>query len=958
MNTRKTYRTLPLVEQPWSRGGDLVRVKLIDLEAALPPAVKLEKIRSFQLVAHRAGNSETLPIHLDYADGFGRWVRKGNITPNTQICFTAPAAAGPAHGDWAGSARFEGRVDLALWDSRGRSELKGLSLYYSTRRVKTERPPSALRLKKDKNGYSVCLHGQKLLHFDAGRSYQIDFATRPGGAANLVPPNRTWRWLLTETTAELAGSNLDQVSFTPIVKRGPVLVVTLNGQSPAGQMTATLRIFIQRDSLVLEFADYRAIRTRPELSPDLHPRCYAGQVASPYPGVHYAAFFLESDSASAKIYNHLYKYQALSADQALTFTYDQDKSHYPKYGAPWLALKTEAGTVALSSHNRTHFPDPPFKHGSENGRTLIALEPFGSEVNGHYHSLDRHLLILTGAVDQVRETFDTLDTWPLLVDVPLARELAFLDTFECLRKWVDLNLDYLMKEGHYHNALKTDGTFVAPGDTCMVPFGEMIRLYEKTGWRGFLDTASQAATFVSDWIIGGQFNTRGIGVGPNGGGIYQNEQIYLLLSLARVYRHTHDERLLKAIDFGIHWMLEHRGEDETWGWTHYLWHAGGYGPDGKALFYWPVNTNQFATLNFRLYQLLGLRRFYDQALTIVQDYLGHIQPDSHEIIKGGGVSDTTRGVHLLAEIVECCVDEPAVDRAFFAESVRTTQERFWVEGWGFVRHSIYGEVLLPGEDAPEIFSPGYHHWHNCGSHLDILPRMQVAAEVGVSEELTRTAMRDFALDFDVRYGLEEHTHLARYSMRDTDIEPACWLDCELMPTLFAVKRRGWMCEPDFRLLHYKIHQMVQRRFISLDKKRGGWAATYDSHEGEPIKYLAYWIERHSHERFAAGEPLEMWGFTTRDAFYDHSTHYWNAPEQLVDELLRVAATRVEDRQQRVKFADEGPAADLPIARPALIPVCPGGREIVVEGPWRLLESRRIKMAGRPFWLIAVLRTES
>jgi len=340
---------------------------------------------------------------------------------------------------------------------------------------------------------------------------------------------------------------------------------------------------------------------------------------------------------------------------------------------------------------------------------------------------------------------------------------------------------------------------------------------------------------------------------------------------------------------------------------------------------------------------------------VVQDYLDHIKPDSYEIIKGGGVSDTTRGVHLLSEIVECCVDEPKVDRTFFAESVRTTQERFWFEGWGFIRHSIYGEVLLPGEDAPEIFSPGYHHWHNCGSHLDILPRMQVAAEVGVSEELTRGAMRDFVLDFDVRFGLEEHTHLARYSMRDTDIEPACWLDCELMPTLFIVKRRGWMSEQDFRKLHYKVHQMVQRRFIALDKNHGGWAATYDSHEGDPIKYLSYWELRHFHERFAPGEPLELWGFTTRDAFYDHSTHYWNAQEQLVDELLRVDAVRVEGGRQIVKLCDEGPATGLPIPRPALIPRQQQAQELILEDGWKISEIRRVKICGRDFWLVAVER---
>ena len=104
MSTRKIYRTLPIVPQPWSRGGDLVRVKLIDLEAALPPHLKLEKIRSFRLIAHRAGHFEDLPFHLDFSDGFGRWARKNRITPNTQICFSAPDTAEPAATEWPGDS--------------------------------------------------------------------------------------------------------------------------------------------------------------------------------------------------------------------------------------------------------------------------------------------------------------------------------------------------------------------------------------------------------------------------------------------------------------------------------------------------------------------------------------------------------------------------------------------------------------------------------------------------------------------------------------------------------------------------------------------------------------------------------------------------------------------------------------------------------------------------------------
>jgi voltage-gated potassium channel len=67
-----------------------------------------------------------------------------------------------------------------------------------------------------------------------------------------------------------------------------------------------------------------------------------------------------------------------------------------------------------------------------------------------------------------------------------------------------------------------------------------------------------------------------------------------------------------------------------------------------------------------------------------------------------------------------------------------------------IRNSIYGEVIRAGKDAPECFSPGFRHCHNTGSLLDNLPRIEIAAEAGVSEHLTRWAARDLVLETDLR----------------------------------------------------------------------------------------------------------------------------------------------------------------------------------------------------------------
>ncbi len=950
---RIIHRTIPTREGVWRRHGHLVRLKLIDLEPALPPGTDLHAIRSFRVVASGPRGPVAAAVHMDRGDGFDRWACGDSPTADTRLCFHTPEAE-PVGAGAPGRWRPDGSIDLRLWDSRDRARLEGVKVEYSLHapppRVESR---DALRLMQTGSGYAVKAGRRQLVHFDAAREYQIDFAARADGS-NRVPRGLTWRWLPTETLDELRAGSGGRVEFVPEVSSGVVLVVRVRAEVKAGRVETTLRIFRHAGALVLEFSDYRTVRSRPELPPEQHKRCYAGQLASPYAGVHYAAFVVAMRATGSTVRDHLHRFGVVESDRELSLVYDGERK---QKGWNWLALEDGRAAVGITAHGRSHFPDHPFKAGRSGRNRIAALEPWGSEVEGHYHSCDRYMLVLADTVDRVCEVFDTLDTFPVLGSVPVKRSLAFLETFERLCRWANLNLDHLMRPGRIRNAVRTDGTFRDDSDTCMAAIGEMIRLHEKTGWGRFRDVALDAALHAARWIQDGRFGTRGDGVGANGGGIYQNEQIYLLLAMARVYRVTREPALKDAVDAGIRWFVEHRGGNNTWGWPDYLWHAGGWGPDGKALFFWPVNTNQFATLNFRLYQLLGDRAYLENAMGVMNDYYQRIRPDSWEIVKGGGVSDTTRGVHLLAEAIEAGGDDPRNDAAMLRRCVKNTLERFWVEGWLPVRHTTYAEVAIGGNTPGEPFSPGFRHWHNCGSHLDPVPRISVAAEAGVSPHLTRWAMRDLIYDFDMRFGVEEHTHMARYSIRDTDIEPACWLDCELLPALYLSRRRGWVDEDDFRLMHYKIHQMLQRTFVSRDAEHGGWANAYDSHGGDPIKYLAYWERRHSFERYAPGEPVEMWGVPTRDAFYDHFSHYWNATEALVDELLRVETVAVADGVQRIACTEDGLAARMPIPRPVLVPRADGAKSVdLAPGqPWRVLETRTVQVGGEPFWLLALER---
>lgn len=950
------YREIPKAESAWSREGDLVRIKLADIEPGLPEGMAATSVPRWRLVRFDGSAWTELPLFVDTMDGFGRWSDRRTAGLDTVLCFHAPAPGVPTEQRWPGAVKGDTIVPLMLWNSWHQARCEGLFLVASAGAAASVVGPLAFR--EDEAGLWVVRGDERLACLDPKRGYQLSYAARPGTGKNLIEPGRTWRWLLTQTLAELAGAGADRVRFEPVVTVGFVLVARVEAENLAGRMQATLRIFLQSGALVLEFSDYRSVRTRPELPPDQHPRHYAGQRASPYPGLHYAAICVDAAAGDAMVFDHFHKYGSVSPGSELELVYEPKR---PPPGYSWMALSLPGGTVGITVHGRTHEPDHPWKAGRVDGRVTVALEPFGSEVDGHHHACDRYMLLLARDAGQVCHLFEALDSFPILARVPLARQVPVLDVCERVCRWVNLNLDYLMRGETFRNALLTNGRFKDDAPTCMAPVGELIRLYEKTGWPRFRDEASRAADLVAAWIESGRFHTRGDGLDPDGGGIHQSEQIYLLLSLARVARHTGSERLRSAIAVAGEWLYSQRGGLNSWGWKEYLWHAGGFYADGKPIYHWPVNTNQWATLNLRLYQLLGDRNCYERAMVVLADYLQHTPPDAEQIVRGGGISDTTRGVHFFTEAIEVAGADPRLDVPFWRRRLEETLERFWTRGWVRIRNSVYMEVSRPGKTPPDTFSPGFCHCHNVGSFLDLLPRIEIAAEAGVSEHLTRWAARDLALEFDLRYGMEEHTHFSRFGIRDTDIEPACWLDPELLPTLQAVRRRGWIDDADYTLLRYKVYRMLLETYIPLDDTHGGWAAAYDVADGQPIRVRNQeCAHRHPHERFATGEPRELWGVAAREAYHDHCTHFWAPMEQLIDALGTVVDSRVDAGVQTVRWRRDGLMASIDEDTPLLVPKLPDAGHIVLVSDLdtvvrALAQCRVVEIAGQDFWLVSEAR---
>ncbi|NJD02503.1 MAG: hypothetical protein FIA99_07895 [Ruminiclostridium sp.] len=956
-STGKIYRKIPGGEGEWSRGGQLVRIPLHQLEQGFPAGINPENLSGFAVVAYDGGNWIELPCDIERVDGFMRHLAFDDYSPgtHTELVFPAPASGKPAYGgDWSGSHEYEGYVKFRLWDSEKYAGLDNIRLYYNTAghmpELNDQGPISA---QQDKNGISIMLDGERLIHFEAQRSYQIDYAAIPGTEVNMVPDGAVWRWMLSasiDNTEKIPEE--ENIRLSIIKNKGQQAILQLEGKNNEGEMSATLRIFKHEKAVILEFSDYRTRKFKPEPPKEVINRIYAG-ISSYHatPDEIYSPFVLVSRDPDAAVMDYSFKFQQLKCSESI-------ERYQVKDGWNWLALRTQNGVAAVTAHARTHYPDLPWWWVKKNNVTAIGIECYGGCINEHLNSADTYCLVLAPEVDDIRQAFDQTDTYPLLAMAYPVRPIPVMEGYECLTGWINLCHDYILSGKPYHRAVLTDGMPLDACDCLVVPVSEFIGLYKKTGYTPFLDKACEAALHAADWLLSGKHMQRGdLAIAPNDGGIYQSELIYIILSLAEVYRFKKEDRLLRAIDSAINWMENTKGGTEQWGWSDYSWHAGGWWQDGRSIYAWPVNTNQFATLNFRLWGILGERKYFNRAMDIINDYYKHQDEQGYVEVLGGGASDTTRGVHLFAEAWELWEKEWPIPRETFRKWIGFTLERFWTYGWARVRHSIYMETFVPGKVEGEMFSPGVSHWHNCGSALDIIPRIECSAWVGVLPELTRFALRDFCYDFDQHFGLEEHTHLAAFTIRHSDIMPASWLDPEMMPMLYAAGRQGWLTSEDRHTILYKTHRMLQLTYIPMDETHGGWACVYDARTYLPLRYLNYPIEhRHSHERINPGEKAELWGVPVREAFHDHSSHYWSALASLIDDLLTIEEAVEKDGCLEVKCRDTGSSRGLGLARVALIPLTNGGRKtdikLYVDGKEAsLTEIRNVTIGGNRFMLI-------
>jgi len=161
--------------------------------------------------------------------------------------------------------------------------------------------------------------------------------------------------------------------------------------------------------------------------------------------------------------------------------------------------------------------------------------------------------------------------------------------------------------------------------------------------------------------------------------------------------------------------------------------------------------------------------------------------------------------------------------------------------------------------------------------------------------------------------------------------------------LYAARRRGWVDEDDFRLMHFKIHQMLQRTFLPLDADHGGWANYYDSHGGAPLKYLAYWERRHSFERFAPGEPLELWGVPTRTPFTTTTRITGMRPRPWWTNSCAWRPRGLEGDRQSGFPGGRRPGRRRAALRPALVPRADGARtiELAPGSAWRARRRGRL-----------------
>ncbi|MBZ0097835.1 MAG: hypothetical protein K8F30_02045, partial [Taibaiella sp.] len=98
------------------------------------------------------------------------------------------------------------------------------------------------------------------------------------------------------------------------------------------------------------------------------------------------------------------------------------------------------------------------------------------------------------------------------------------------------------------------------------------------------------------------------------------------------------------------------------------------------------------------------------------------------------------------------------------------------------------------------------------------------------------------------------------------------------------------------------------------------------------------------------------GVPVREAFHDHSSHYWSPLASLIDDLLTIEEAVEKDSCLEVKCKDTGPSHGMGLIRVALVPMTNGSGKtdikLYIDGKEAsLMEIRNVTIGGNEFLLI-------
>ena len=259
----KVYRAVPAGEGAWTRQREIVHVPLEMLEVGLPAGVSPADVREFAVVYNSGRNTYRVPHQVHRINGRREWEHRAARNAAThELVFPLWGLGGSV--PWRDDKRFDGHVQLRLWDSEQFAVREGLRLHYRTRSGPASPfpvPTLPMELKRDSSGFMALLNGKSVVHFSVAKNYQIDRAYAPGTSTNLVPEGSVWRWALSGSlTDSRGGPESETVEFTPIITRGLELVVHVRARSSVGEMTSLMRIFPSGEAVVVRFDAYRSRR--------------------------------------------------------------------------------------------------------------------------------------------------------------------------------------------------------------------------------------------------------------------------------------------------------------------------------------------------------------------------------------------------------------------------------------------------------------------------------------------------------------------------------------------------------------------------------------------------------------------------------------------------------------------------------------------------------------------------